>query len=51
MPQMAPLNWLGLFFMFFTIFILMNTMNYFSFIYSPSSSTYKKIYTKINWKW
>nr|QNV11767.1 ATP synthase F0 subunit 8 [Hydrobius fuscipes] len=51
MPQMAPLNWLFLFILFSLIFMLFNSMNYFSFKYpikSYQTSTTKK---KINWKW
>nr|YP_009995405.1 ATP synthase F0 subunit 8 [Ochthebius lividipennis]QNP09821.1 ATP synthase F0 subunit 8 [Ochthebius lividipennis] len=52
MPQMAPMNWLMLFIMFTLIFILFNSMNYFSFKYNNSD---KKIMTKnmikLNWKW
>nr|UYB77578.1 ATP synthase F0 subunit 8 [Philonthus lomatus] len=51
MPQMAPMNWLTLFIMFTIIFLIFNSMNYFSFKYPyKSSSTIKKTF-KINWKW
>nr|ARH54328.1 ATP synthase F0 subunit 8 [Cymbiodyta marginella] len=51
MPQMAPLNWLFLFILFVMIFIMFNSMNYFSFKYSVK--TYKPTQKKslINWKW
>nr|AXS64965.1 ATP synthase F0 subunit 8 [Coleoptera sp. 6 KM-2017] len=51
MPQMAPLNWLTLMFYFIMIFMLFNSMNYFSFMYN--SKTFKKDKKKINlnWKW
>nr|AYR05142.1 ATP synthase F0 subunit 8 [Coleoptera sp. ACP-2013] len=51
MPQMAPLNWLSLFFYFLLAFLIFNTLNYFTFIKSCqtlSSTSQKK---KINWKW
>nr|YP_010729348.1 ATP synthase F0 subunit 8 [Sternolophus rufipes]WED07053.1 ATP synthase F0 subunit 8 [Sternolophus rufipes] len=51
MPQMAPINWLFLFIMFSMIFIMFNSMNYFSFKYPVKSSTTQKIMKKINWKW
>nr|ALO71129.1 ATP synthase F0 subunit 8 [Staphylinidae sp. 1 EF-2015] len=51
MPQMAPLNWLVLFIMFIITFLLFNSLNYFSFKYSPKSNLSKKIISEINWKW
>nr|UFZ12868.1 ATP synthase F0 subunit 8 [Corydalus sp. 1 YLJ-2021a] len=52
MPQMAPINWLLLFFLFSMILILFNIMNY--FIITPSSpeltlKNFKK--NNLNWKW
>nr|AYN50364.1 ATP synthase F0 subunit 8 [Litostylus pudens] len=51
MPQMAPINWLSLYFIFIVIFLIFIIINYYSFSYSskitiPSS---KKIL--LNWKW
>nr|UFR82984.1 ATP synthase F0 subunit 8 [Xylotrupes beckeri intermedius] len=51
MPQMAPLSWLMLFFLFVTIFFLFNIMNYFTFQYPVSFKTKKSTMKKINWKW
>nr|YP_010363606.1 ATP synthase F0 subunit 8 [Trichogomphus mongol]UNZ12720.1 ATP synthase F0 subunit 8 [Trichogomphus mongol] len=51
MPQMAPLSWLMLFFMFVIIFFLFNIMNYFTFQYPTSFKTKKSTIKKINWKW
>nr|AXS66442.1 ATP synthase F0 subunit 8 [Staphylinoidea sp. 10 KM-2017] len=51
MPQMAPLNWLTLFIYFSMIFILMNSLNYFSFMYKITSNFKDKKIKKINWKW
>nr|AXS65453.1 ATP synthase F0 subunit 8 [Cucujoidea sp. 30 KM-2017] len=51
MPQMAPLNWLMLFFYFLTIFITFNVMNYFSFIYKIKKSSFKSKKISYNWKW
>nr|AXS66483.1 ATP synthase F0 subunit 8 [Tenebrionoidea sp. 7 KM-2017] len=48
MPQMMPLNWLTLMFMFIMIFYLFNCINYFSFIYSQKNFFNKK---KISWNW
>nr|ARH54679.1 ATP synthase F0 subunit 8 [Tachinus subterraneus] len=51
MPQMAPMNWLILFFMFIIIFMMFNSMNYFSFKYQNKISSIQKKINKINWKW
>nr|AYR05360.1 ATP synthase F0 subunit 8 [Coleoptera sp. ACP-2013] len=51
MPQMAPMNWLMLFFMFIIIFMIFNSLNYFCFLYNPKmKKTIKKNLT-LNWKW
>nr|ADO60568.1 ATP synthase F0 subunit 8 [Elateroides dermestoides] len=51
MPQMAPLSWLMLMFMFISILILFNTINYWSFIYSTKSYSLSKKNNLLNWKW
>nr|AXS65683.1 ATP synthase F0 subunit 8 [Staphylinoidea sp. 11 KM-2017] len=51
MPQMAPLNWLSLFLYFIFIFMLFNTLNYYSFQYSPIKTFTSKKTFKLNWKW
>nr|YP_009995236.1 ATP synthase F0 subunit 8 [Ochthebius plesiotypus]QNP09613.1 ATP synthase F0 subunit 8 [Ochthebius plesiotypus] len=52
MPQMAPMNWMMLFLMFSMIFMLFNSMNYFSFIYNnKNKSKLTNNKNKINWKW
>nr|AXS66243.1 ATP synthase F0 subunit 8 [Tenebrionoidea sp. 2 KM-2017] len=52
MPQMAPLNWLTLMIYFILIFILFNSINYFSFLYNPASkSLSSKKSIQLNWKW
>nr|ADO60404.1 ATP synthase F0 subunit 8 [Hydrochus sp. BMNH 840193] len=52
MPQMAPLNWIFLFIMFTTIFLMLNSMNYFSMIYSfKKINNIKKEINEINYKW
>nr|QIH95767.1 ATP synthase F0 subunit 8 [Pseudolycoriella sp. XQM-2020] len=56
MPQMAPLNWLSLFFMFSLIFVMFNIMNYFSFNnnYKKNESNFYNININnkmLNWKW
>nr|YP_010286569.1 ATP synthase F0 subunit 8 [Chlorophanus auripes]UKT60159.1 ATP synthase F0 subunit 8 [Chlorophanus auripes] len=51
MPQMMPMNWITLFFMFIFIYLLISILMYFSFLYKP------KFFLKINkeksisWKW
>nr|YP_010035482.1 ATP synthase F0 subunit 8 [Melanotus cribricollis]QQQ88074.1 ATP synthase F0 subunit 8 [Melanotus cribricollis] len=51
MPQMAPLSWINLFIIFIMTFMILNSLNYFSFIYN--NKTIKKTSTikTINWKW
>nr|YP_010283885.1 ATP synthase F0 subunit 8 [Chlorophorus annularis]ULA45453.1 ATP synthase F0 subunit 8 [Chlorophorus annularis] len=51
MPQMAPLNWLLLFTFFSIIFLLFNSMNYYSFLYSPKETKSVKMQLNFNWKW
>nr|ARH54510.1 ATP synthase F0 subunit 8 [Nosodendron fasciculare] len=52
MPQMAPLNWMLLFFMFIIIFMLFNSMNYFMFKYSIKKLfKYNKNSILNYWKW
>nr|YP_009073572.1 ATP synthase F0 subunit 8 [Aeolesthes oenochrous]BAP59122.1 ATP synthase F0 subunit 8 [Aeolesthes oenochrous] len=51
MPQMAPLNWLILFMFFTIIFILFNTVNYYSFMYNVKQKIPIKNTVKFNWKW
>nr|UBU96219.1 ATP synthase F0 subunit 8 [Epicauta hirticornis] len=52
MPQMAPLNWLSLLIFFITIFMLINSMNFYSFLYKyPESCELQKSLVKTNWKW
>nr|QNP09977.1 ATP synthase F0 subunit 8 [Ochthebius yoshitomii] len=52
MPQMAPLNWIFLFIMFTMIFLIFNSMNYFSFKYLTNyNKNFNKVLVKLNWKW
>nr|YP_009434154.1 ATP synthase F0 subunit 8 [Mylabris aulica]APB02820.1 ATP synthase F0 subunit 8 [Mylabris aulica] len=52
MPQMAPLNWLSLMIYFILVFLILNSMNFYTFIYpSKTSKTSGKSLIKINWKW
>nr|AML26551.1 ATP synthase F0 subunit 8 [Staphylinidae sp. BMNH 1274697] len=51
MPQMAPMNWLLLFMMFITVFMIFNSMNYFCFMYAPKTSSSKGKFSSISWKW
>nr|YP_010236182.1 ATP synthase F0 subunit 8 [Desmomyia sinensis]QTD82956.1 ATP synthase F0 subunit 8 [Desmomyia sinensis] len=53
MPQMAPISWLILFFVFSITFMLFNIVNYFSFLPSSSTSKEKKTFNvkSNNWKW
>nr|YP_009500782.1 ATP synthase F0 subunit 8 [Popillia japonica]AXA13794.1 ATP synthase F0 subunit 8 [Popillia japonica] len=51
MPQMAPLNWLSLFFLIIIIFLLFNVLNYFSFLQPLKTQSHNPTIKKINWKW
>nr|YP_010240636.1 ATP synthase F0 subunit 8 [Aleochara postica]QTG39873.1 ATP synthase F0 subunit 8 [Aleochara postica] len=51
MPQMAPLNWLFLFLMFTITFMIFNSMNYFSMMYSFKIKKFLKSKKLLNWKW
>nr|QIH95741.1 ATP synthase F0 subunit 8 [Bradysia sp. XQM-2020] len=57
MPQMSPINWLSLLFIFCLTFIMFNLLNFFSFnIYKKSiklnNDSVNNKSTKIyNWKW
>nr|YP_009422160.1 ATP synthase F0 subunit 8 [Aquatica lateralis]BBA21823.1 ATP synthase F0 subunit 8 [Aquatica lateralis]BDE56936.1 ATPase subunit 8 [Aquatica lateralis] len=51
MPQMAPLSWLNLFIYFAMVFILFNTMNYFSLLYKNNNTKQTKKMKLISWKW
>nr|AFU50190.1 ATP synthase F0 subunit 8 [Prioninae sp. MJTNT-2012] len=51
MPQMAPLNWLTLFFIFLNSFFIFNSMNYFSYLYTAKTSSAKNYKINYNWKW
>nr|YP_010579432.1 ATP synthase F0 subunit 8 [Lepidurus couesii]UNY33514.1 ATP synthase F0 subunit 8 [Lepidurus couesii] len=52
MPQMAPLNWLGLFLLFVFIYLITISFIYFHFNCSYNSqSTDQKSMAPLNWKW
>nr|AXS66133.1 ATP synthase F0 subunit 8 [Curculionoidea sp. 30 KM-2017] len=51
MPQMAPLNWLTMFFIFFTLMMIIIIMNYFIFLYKPIKFQKTNKQKSINWKW
>nr|AXS65673.1 ATP synthase F0 subunit 8 [Cucujoidea sp. 40 KM-2017] len=51
MPQMAPMNWLTLFFLFTIILLILNSMNFFMFINKPKTEKKQTKTSKLNWKW
>nr|YP_010385077.1 ATP synthase F0 subunit 8 [Hyphydrus ovatus]UPL65087.1 ATP synthase F0 subunit 8 [Hyphydrus ovatus] len=52
MPQMAPMNWIMLYFLFSMIFILFNFLNFYMFLMLKKSKNFNNICTKnLNWKW
>nr|AIW06293.1 ATP synthase F0 subunit 8 [Curculionidae sp. MT-2014] len=51
MPQMAPINWLSLFILFVFTLIIFIILNYYSFLYKPTSGKKLKTKSQLNWKW
>nr|YP_009350536.1 ATP synthase F0 subunit 8 [Tuberculitermes bycanistes]AQP27312.1 ATP synthase F0 subunit 8 [Tuberculitermes bycanistes] len=52
MPQMMPMEWTMLYFVFLATFLMFNIMNYFAQSPNKSSKTKKTILiNKTNWKW
>nr|UZC53679.1 ATP synthase F0 subunit 8 [Ultragryllacris sp. 1 JL-2022a] len=52
MPQMAPISWLTLFFIFSLTLILFSTTNYYFLSPSaPSPSTSTTLKSTLTWKW
>nr|ARH54835.1 ATP synthase F0 subunit 8 [Tropiphorus elevatus] len=51
MPQMAPINWLTLYFMFTSILYIFIILNYYSIIYSSKSTKSTKKMSPLFWKW
>nr|YP_010309785.1 ATP synthase F0 subunit 8 [Megetra punctata]UMR54902.1 ATP synthase F0 subunit 8 [Megetra punctata] len=51
MPQMAPLNWLSLLIFFIVIFMLLNSLNFYSFLYTNKNTLVQsKNKLNLNWK-
>nr|QEE94414.1 ATP synthase F0 subunit 8 [Toxorhynchites sp. CL-2019] len=53
MPQMSPLSWLTLFFIFSFTLMIFNIKNYYCFFYSLKSTSQNLNIkqNKLNWKW
>nr|YP_009647933.1 ATP synthase F0 subunit 8 [Isophya major]QBZ37734.1 ATP synthase F0 subunit 8 [Isophya major] len=55
MPQMSPLWWLLLFFIFSTSLIIFSLLNYFMIVNQPSNKnediSSSLAYQSFNWKW
>nr|UOU85321.1 ATP synthase F0 subunit 8 [Mycomya fimbriata] len=55
MPQMAPINWLSLFYFFTIIYLMFCVLNYYNFflIYPTQLNQNNKNFEKkyLNWKW
>nr|AND96318.1 ATP synthase F0 subunit 8 [Onitis falcatus] len=51
MPQMAPMNWLMLFFYFSIVFMIFNVKNYYAFNYKIKFYKFIKKINQVNWKW
>nr|YP_009689698.1 ATP synthase F0 subunit 8 [Uranotaenia geometrica]QEE94440.1 ATP synthase F0 subunit 8 [Uranotaenia geometrica] len=53
MPQMAPISWLFLFFIFSITLMIFNIKNYYCFFYKMNltSQNLNILNKKLNWKW
>nr|YP_010598411.1 ATP synthase F0 subunit 8 [Deroplatys truncata]UIX55355.1 ATP synthase F0 subunit 8 [Deroplatys truncata] len=51
MPQMMPLNWLILFYIFSTSLIFFNVMNFFMFSHKIPLTSNKILLKTLIWKW
>nr|YP_009689646.1 ATP synthase F0 subunit 8 [Psorophora saeva]QEE94375.1 ATP synthase F0 subunit 8 [Psorophora saeva] len=53
MPQMAPISWLTLFFIFSITLVIFNIKNYYCFFYNSNklSQNLNIKQHKMNWKW
>nr|ALO70411.1 ATP synthase F0 subunit 8 [Brachygluta helferi] len=52
MPQMAPMNWIFLYFMFSMSFIIFNIMNYYFLCYKMNiKNNINPHYMMKNWNW
>nr|YP_009706290.1 ATP synthase F0 subunit 8 [Cyclommatus strigiceps vitalisi]ASF90503.1 ATP synthase F0 subunit 8 [Cyclommatus strigiceps vitalisi] len=51
MPQMAPLNWTSMLIIFTILFLIMNSMNFFSKNKTPLLSKITKLSISKSWKW
>nr|WGO57993.1 ATP synthase F0 subunit 8 [Pseudoglomeris magnifica] len=51
MPQMMPLNWMILYFLFIITMLTFSIMNYYLFINKPKTSKKNLLLTKNYWKW
>nr|APX40710.1 ATP synthase F0 subunit 8 [Cryptocephalus bipunctatus] len=51
MPQMAPLNWLTLFFLFSIYIMIFSSMNYYFFMKAPIKISLGKMKKNYNWLW
>nr|YP_009555977.1 ATP synthase F0 subunit 8 [Myllocerinus aurolineatus]QBF03604.1 ATP synthase F0 subunit 8 [Myllocerinus aurolineatus] len=51
MPQMAPINWLTLYFIFLSVFLMFIILNYYSFLYFPKTIKTPAKKLILSWKW
>nr|UPX88476.1 ATP synthase F0 subunit 8 [Noterus clavicornis] len=51
MPQMAPMNWMILYFFFILTFLIMNFFNYFYLSMNLKFKSFLKKKNTFNWKW
>nr|AOY40023.1 ATP synthase F0 subunit 8 [Scolytinae sp. BMNH 1040327] len=51
MPQMAPMNWLSMYLVFSTLFLLMMVISFFQLNYKNNPFKSNKQSIKPSWKW
>nr|UOF70221.1 ATP synthase F0 subunit 8 [Tropostreptus sigmatospinus]UOF70351.1 ATP synthase F0 subunit 8 [Tropostreptus sigmatospinus] len=51
MPQMFPMNWLLMFLIFVTMYLLMTLFINYNYTHSPMTTQSMLSKTKLNWKW
>nr|YP_010352933.1 ATP synthase F0 subunit 8 [Tropostreptus microcephalus]UOF70364.1 ATP synthase F0 subunit 8 [Tropostreptus microcephalus] len=51
MPQMFPMNWLLMFLIFVTMYLLMTLFINYNYLHNPMTMQNVLSKTKLNWKW
>nr|AYF56520.1 ATP synthase F0 subunit 8 [Odontolabis cuvera fallaciosa] len=51
MPQMSPMSWVIMMILFISMYMIFNTMNFFTLYHFPQSLEIKKKVQSKLWKW